>query len=143
MIVKRSATVKATPETIWSSCFEKMNWDSWDPDVKEMKDVSGDCVNDTTFVFVMNDGTNFPMKLSNVTKFQSLTASGVAAGCLMKATLIVLISPIDEKSSNIDYSFGLSGPVGTMFGFFKKKLVVDGTEGGLANMVKISEEAQK
>ena len=143
MIVKRSETVKATPETIWSSCFEKMKWETWDPDVKELKDVSGGCVNDTSFVFVMNDGTNFPMKLSNVTEFQTLTATGSSAGGLIKASLTVLISPVDAKSSKIDYSFGLTGLVGAMVGFFKKKGVVHGTEAGLANMVKISEEAQK
>ena len=27
-----SATVAATPDTIWQTCFEPMKWEQWDPD---------------------------------------------------------------------------------------------------------------
>ena len=40
-------------------------------------------------------------------------------------------------------SFELNGCLGGIFGMLNKKGVVEGTEGGLANMVKLSEEAQK
>lgn len=49
-----SATVRATPATIWSSCFEPMKWESWDPDLRELKDVSGPCDSGTTCTFAMN-----------------------------------------------------------------------------------------
>lgn len=38
--------------------------------------------------------------------------------------------------------FELSGSVGFVVAILRKRAVVDGTEGGLANMVKLSEEAQ-
>ena len=39
--------------------------------------------------------------------------------------------------------FGLEGLIGAMMSLFMKKAVVGGTQGGLDNMVKLSEEAQK
>jgi len=64
-----SATVKATPETIWSTCFEPMKWESWDPDLNAVSDVSTDCCEEgTTCVFEMKDGSNIPITLSNVEK---------------------------------------------------------------------------
>ncbi len=40
-------------------------------------------------------------------------------------------------------SFELSGCLGGIFGMLNEKAIAEGTEGGLANMVKLSEEAQK
>ena len=39
--------------------------------------------------------------------------------------------------------FGLEGLLGAVMSLFMKKAVVGGTQGGLDNMVKLSEEAQK
>jgi hypothetical protein len=40
-------------------------------------------------------------------------------------------------------SFALNGLVAPVVSFFKKGDVIGGTQGGLDNMVKLSEEAQK
>eukprot|EP00956_Cyclotella_meneghiniana_P029940 scaffold74192_cov68-Cyclotella_meneghiniana.AAC.2 len=143
MPVERSATVAATPETIWNTCFVPMKWESWDPDLKELIDVTGGCENGTTCTFVMKDGNNIPTKLSNVEKNESLTFSGAVAGGLLKFEGTVLITPVDASNSKIDYKFGLEGLIGAMMSLFMKKAVVGGTQGGLDNMVKLSEEAQK
>ena len=141
--IKTSATVAATPATIWETCFAPMKWESWDPDLKEVKDSSGGCEEGTTCIFEMNDGTNFPIKLSNVKKNESVDFSGSGAGGMIKAVGKVVISPVDCSTSKIDYSFELKGLIGSIVAFVKKKECVEGTEGGLENMVKLSEEAQK
>jgi hypothetical protein len=40
-------------------------------------------------------------------------------------------------------SFALNGPIGFVISMVRKKDVIGGTQGGLDNMVKLSEEAQK
>jgi hypothetical protein len=80
-------------------------WESWDPDLKETKDVVGGCENGTTCTFVMNDGNNIPVLLSNVKQNTSLTFSGGMFAGLLKFEGRVLISPIDSSTSKIDYRY--------------------------------------
>mmetsp|Transcript_50506 Transcript_50506/g.107588 ORF Transcript_50506/g.107588 Transcript_50506/m.107588 type:complete len:150 (-) Transcript_50506:257-706(-) len=144
--VEVSATVAATPETIWQTCFERMeHWALWDPDLKEVKDVSGSgsCEEGTTCVFAMNDGSNPPMTLSNVEKNKSVDFKGSFLGGVIKAEGKVRINPVDSSTSKLDYSFQLLGLAGPLVSMLMKKAVIGGTQGGLDNMVKMSEEAQK
>ena len=120
-----------------------MKWDVWDPDLKEVKDASGGCEEGTTCVFAMKDGNDIPITLSNVVKEKSVDFSGGGLGGMIGAVGKVKITPVTSQTSKIDYSFELKGCLGSIFGILNKKLVVEGTEGGLANMVKLSEEAQK
>ena len=105
MPVERSANVAATPETIWNTCFVPMKWESWDPDLKDMIDVTGGCENGTTCTFVMKDGNNIPTTLSNVDTNKSLTFSGGMAGGLLKFEGNILITPVDASNSKIDYKY--------------------------------------
>ena len=142
---KVSANVAATPETIWSTCFDNMKWESWDPDLLEVKDISGNgsCEEGTKCVFAMNDGSNFPITLSNVEKNKSVDFKGGILGGFVKAEGKVRIEPVNDTTTKIDYSFELQGIAGTFITMIKRKEVVGGTQGGLDNMVKMSEEAQK
>ena len=63
-------------------------------------------------------------------------------GGTIKAEGKISIVPVDNFSTRIDYSFELSGFVGFMVAVLKKRAVVTGTEDGLTNMVKMSEDAQ-
>jgi len=141
--IRVSATVAATPTTIWETCFAPMKWESWDPDLAEVKDVSGACEDGCKCVFAMKDGNDIPIELSNVKKNESVDFSGGGLGGLLKAEGKVLISAVDDATSKIDYSFELKGLLGSIVAVIKKKECVEGTEGGLANMVKLSEAAQK
>mmetsp|Transcript_21210 Transcript_21210/g.30358 ORF Transcript_21210/g.30358 Transcript_21210/m.30358 type:complete len:146 (-) Transcript_21210:139-576(-) len=141
--IKVSATVAATPSTIWETCFAPMKWETWDPDVLEVKDVSSGCEDGCTCVFAMKDGNDIPITLSNVKKNESVDFSGGALGGLLSAEGKVLITVVDDATSKIDYSFELKGFLGAIVGVVKKKECVEGTEDGLANMVKLSEAAQK
>ncbi|KAL9182431.1 hypothetical protein ACHAXT_013083 [Thalassiosira profunda] len=136
--IVRSATLAATPQTIWAACFESVSgWAAWDPDLAEVKDVSGGCDNGTTCTFIMNDGkTHHPVN-------KSLDFTGSAFGGTIRAEGKIRIAPIDDLTSKIDYSFAMSGLLGGMVGLFKMKECVLGTEGGLENMKKLSEEAQR
>ena len=138
-----SATLSATPETIWKTCLEPMKWENWDPDLKAINDLSGGCENGSSMVFAMNDGSNIPITLSNVVKNKSVDFKGGALGGLLKAEGKIRITPVDETTSKIDYSFELLGAFGPLVALVKKKEVVEGTQGGLDNMVKMSKEAQK
>ena len=76
-------------------------------------------------------------------KNKSVHFSGNALGGTIKAEGKVSIVPVDNFSTTrIDYSFELSGFVGFMVAVLKKRAVVTGTEDGLTNMVKMSEDAQ-
>ena len=120
-----------------------MQWETWDPDLKEVKDSSGGCEDGTTCVFAMNDGSNFPITLSNVKKNESVDFKGNLFMGTIRAEGKVRIAPVDSSTSKINYSFELLGFVGSLVSMVKKKEVLEGTQGGLDNMKKMSEEAQK
>jgi hypothetical protein len=138
-----SATVAATPATIWQTCFAPMKWESWDPDLKAVTDVSGGCEEGASCNFAMNDGSDIPMTLSNVEENKSLDFKGSVLFGIVRAEGKVRIAPVDDATSKIDYSFELLGFAGSVVTALKRSEVVEGTKGGLDNMVKMSEEAQK
>lgn len=140
---KASAVVEATPEIIWGTCFAPMRWELWDHNIKQLKNTSGPCENGTTCIFQQKDGKDFFFTLSNVRTNHTLHFSGVALGGTIKADGKICITPIDNVYTKIDYSFELSGSVGFVVAILKKRAVVEGTEGGLANMVTMAEEAQE
>jgi len=120
-----------------------MKWEQWDPDLIEVKDVSGGCVDGTTCVFAMKNGSDVPITLCDVVENESLTFKGSAAGGMLSCVGTIKISKVDNKTSKIDYTFEISGCVGFLLSTFNNKVVVEGTEHGLENIVKLSEEAQK
>lgn len=88
-------------------------------------------------------GTNFSFRLSNVEQYKSITFKGKALANTIKAEGNILITPVDNFSTRIEYSFELSGGVGFIVAILRKKEVVEGTEAGLATMVEMCNEAQK
>ncbi len=101
--VEVSSNVAATPETIWETCFVPMKWETWDPDLKELKDVSGGCEEGTTCIFAMKDGSDIPITLSNVVKEKSVDFSGGVMGGMIGAVGKVVITPVTSMTSKIDY----------------------------------------
>ena len=114
----------------------------WDHNLRRLREVSGGCENGTTCVLEPKDGHEFTFTLSDVDANKRLTFSGVALWGLVKAEGKVVITPVDNFSTKIEYSFELSGSVGFLVAILKKRDVVEGTEGGLANMVSMSEKEQ-
>lgn len=144
MVFQYTDTCKATPETIWETCFADMKWESWDADVEQVLDVSGGCENGTTFTFKMKTGQKIKCTLSEVVKNQSVTFSGpvlpLGAG-IFSGTILVI--PIDDEQTKIDYIFSFEGLFGWFFNFVANKPADKGTKEGLENMIRISEEAQQ
>ena len=52
-------------------------------------------------------------------------------------------STSDSPETRVTYSFGLTGMAGNVFGWINRKLIERGTEDGLANILAMSESAQK
>ena len=152
MVEFTAHAVAATPETIWRTCIEPMKWESWDPDLREVRDVSGtgSCMEGTTCIFAMKDGQDLPIKLTNVIINESVDFNGSFMNGYLRAEGKVRIMPNVNNAdsslsstSQIKYSFELLGVVGMLAMMFKKNEVVDGTRVGLDNMVRMSEEAQR
>jgi hypothetical protein len=141
----RESLVKATPATIWKTCFTPMKWESWDPDVEALEDVSGDCVNGTTFIFIMKEGSmkKIPVSLSDVKEKESVRFSGVVLGGMMKFDGLIEITTAkdDANASNVKYSFDMFGPLGSMVNWLNPAPVTEGVEKGLENIKKLSEGA--
>jgi len=141
--VNVSEDVSATPSTIWKTCFAPMKWESWDADIKELTEVSGGCVNGTTANFVMKNGDVVPCVLSEVIQNQSVTFSGQMKLGLIKFRGTVLLSGTSDSSkTHVDYTFQISGCLGAIANIAAKKEIVGGTEEGLKNIVKLSQQAQ-
>ena len=142
--VERTANAAAAPNTIWQTCFTNTeDFAKWDPDVSAVTNAEGGCADGGKFTFVMKEG---PMKeihcvLSDVAQNERLTFSGGALAGLMKFNGTIELTPKDDLNTTVKYTFHLQGLIGSLLSGTKS--VVEGTEGGLTNIVKMSEEAQK
>lgn len=87
------------------------------------------------------DQAKYPTTLSNVEKNKSLTFTSSVFG--IKAGGTILLTPDGADKTKVDYSFGFQGFLGAVVRAFNDESVVEGTELGLANIIRISEEAQK
>ena len=136
---------KASPATIWNTCFAPMKWESWDEDVVRLKDVSGPCKDGTKFLFVMKDGYEATTVLSNVKQDQRLTFSGSMMGgwTRFKGIIELIPDPDGQKQTKVDYTFEMSGMLGRIVNFVAKSKVVQGTEHGLQNIIRLSEAAER
>jgi uncharacterized protein YndB with AHSA1/START domain len=143
--VERSATFAAKPETIWKACFAHMKWELWDVDVEKVEDIEGDgCTTGTTFVFVMADsGMRAKTKLSDVVENERLTFSGGMFGGAASFRGDIVLTPESDGKTLVNYTFEMKGCLGGLLNVVQKSAVVGGTEKGLANIGKLSEEAEK
>ena len=83
-------------------------------------------------------------KLSDVVQYKTLTFTGNFIGIAEVTGKVVITSIIDDNTkTTIDFSFDFSGCAGGIIGWLMKGKTITGTEGGLANMKRLSEEAQK
>lgn len=144
--VKRSAVAGATPSVVWSSCFEPMKWETWDEDIVATENVVGGCTEGATCVFVMNEktgGMKVPVLIDGVRENESLTFSG-SYGILgmMKFKGTINLQEVDEGKTEVNYCFEIFGWAGPVINMVNHRAIVDGTESGLANIVKISEGAR-
>lgn len=139
---KTSAIIEAPPSTIWNTAIAPMKWQDWDHNIQQLRDVSGKCENGTTAIFEQTDGKEFLFTLHDVEEYKCVIFSGRALGGTLKAEGKIVITPIDNFSTRIEYSFELSGTIGFVVALLRKRAVVEGTEAGLRNIVKMAEEAQ-
>jgi hypothetical protein len=90
-------------------------------------------------------GMKIPQTLTGVKKNESLTFSGTFYGSNIVGT-ITLTPDNNDKSktkTKVTYSFDMDGCLGSIIKTFRSEYVVGGTENGLANIVRLSEEAQQ
>ncbi|QDZ25943.1 hypothetical protein HOP50_19g84920 [Chloropicon primus] len=148
-MIKRTARCKATRDTIWRTCFQDVTkWPEWDPDLKEVTDASGECVDGTTMTFHMADGGGpFFMKCASVSINNHLEFTGRfllgfagAKGTFDLKDTAKSTSAIPE--TEVVYTFGLTGVLGAIFGSLNKKGITKGVEEGLENIIAMSEAAQ-
>jgi hypothetical protein len=138
-----SDSCKATPETIWETCFSHMKWENWDTDVEKVLDPSGGCVNGTTFIFHMKSGQKINCTLTDVVKNETLTFTGPFLGGMGRFDGTVnLIPEGNDATTKIDYTFGWGGFMAPVLNLVAGKPAMEGTKTGLENMVRLSEEAQ-
>jgi hypothetical protein len=142
--VERSAVAAATPSTIWKSCFEEMKWEIWDEDVLEIVNIKGGrCNEGATFTFHMKENDRMaPCKLIKVKENETLTFAGTLFAGMLGFEGKILLTQQEDGKTKVDYSFELSRLLGALVMMINPKPVVDGTETGLANIVRLSEEAQ-
>jgi len=143
--VERSDVAAASAATIWKTCFADMKWEEWDEDVVELVDVKGGCTEGGTFTFHIKNGDRMaPCKLSNVKENESLVFTGTLFGGAMGFEGRILLTPLEgDDKTKVDYSFGVSKLLGGLIMLVNSNPIVHGTETGLANIIRLSEEAEK
>jgi hypothetical protein len=88
-------------------------------------------------------GTKIPQTLSGVKKNESLTFSGTFYGSKIIGTITLTPEDNDITKTKVDYTFDMVGFLGFFVKTFRSEYIIGGTENGLANMVRLSEEAQQ
>ena len=155
--VREADRVKALPSTIWKTCIADMDWERWDEDVVRLEQ-QGDGGSDSnqllqlreglSFIFIMKEGPVFeiPVTVLNVKQNELVEYRGSVMYGLIKVWGKIEISPSFSNEtatalSRIKYSFQLSGILGSISMWKNPTPVIHGTETGLANIVRMSEEA--
>ena len=158
--VVREGVAKASASTIWKSCFQSMKWEIWDPDAKCLENIQlkvleedeaakhdgpSGMYNHHNFMFHMKNGQKLPTTLTGVESYKSFVFSGKAfLGMMGFAGQIDLTpDPNNDLETHVKYTFELNGLIGGLFGKLQAKLVEEGTEHGLANIIRLSEEAEQ
>ena len=136
-----SNSCKASPETIWETCFSHMKWEIWDTDVTQVLEPSGGCENGTTFIFDMKSGQKVNCTLSDVVKNETLTFRGPFLGGAGSFTGTVKLIPEGPDATKVDYTFGWGGFMSPLLNLALGKPAEEGTRMGLENIIRLSEEA--
>mmetsp|Transcript_63530 Transcript_63530/g.75180 ORF Transcript_63530/g.75180 Transcript_63530/m.75180 type:complete len:159 (-) Transcript_63530:188-664(-) len=142
-----NGTVAASPSTVWNSCFEPMKWETWDPDVKCLESGSGtdsnlELADGRTFYFVMKSGKKLKATLE-ITKNQRLSYLGCFWGNNGKFEAEILLKATGEDKTDIQYTFGLNGCLGSVLAGITTKSINEGMQKSMENIIRISEDAQK
>ncbi|KAJ1456311.1 hypothetical protein M885DRAFT_517790 [Pelagophyceae sp. CCMP2097] len=134
------AAVQATPAEVWQRCFVGMNWESWDPDVVRMVDVSGGLVNGTTFKFEMKEGTKFlNCTLSNVVEETGFTFGGSAFHGFLCYEGNISLASGTAGTTTVTYSFSMGGTVGVLAATANRDGTLGGAQRGLENIVALTQ----
>ena len=145
----REAAVNASPETIWKRCIDNdFSWQEWDDDVIQVLS-EGPFEQGTSIVFEMKPEMSIPKipcVLTKVVKNQLMEYKGSVGYGLIElcGRIEITVNKSDGttgSSSIVRYSFQMSGILGTPLYWYSPKAVDHGTETGLANIVRLSEEA--
>ena len=141
----QACEVKASPATIWKTCFAPMKWENWDPDITHLENnLRGDVAlaTGTSFDFVMKESSiqKIPVVLTEVREYEVIKYEGRVLQGAMKFDATIEVSPISETLSSVRYSFEMFGVLGSVIHFFNPKPVTHGVEMGLANIKRLSEE---
>jgi hypothetical protein len=90
-------------------------------------------------------GMKAPVTLRDVVENESVTFEGHMLGGAMGFVGTILLTPQgdDEANTKVDYSFEVKGCIGSIVSLINSKAIVGGTEKGLENIIRLSEETQQ
>ena len=165
MSFSKIGKTRASAQHVWKTCFAPMKWESWDPDLIGMKDVSGPCETGTTFTFIMKEGgKEFSSVIDEAeeNRYISFTSS-MFCGCVKLTGEIALKPQPNGEGTEIEYGFETHGCLGYVCNLQTipsslslqththththrwiiagaiSKHIEEGVEGGLGNIIYISE----
>ena len=143
----RESDVTASPSTVWQTCIADLKWEKWDEDVERLEDIKGGLNKGSTLTFVLKGGgqqlSKFPCKLTSVKENEVVAYSGSVLYGLIRVWGRIEISQKSDATSHIKYIFEMNGILGSAINWYKPDPVIHGTETGLANMVRLSEKAER
>ena len=87
----------------------------------------------------MKNGMKLDVTLSDVVENESLTFSGAMLFGMMRFMGAIKLAAKDAETTTIHYTFEMAGCMGVCVSGMAPGPVVDGTEKGLENMVRLSE----
>lgn len=139
-LIEREAEARVAAKTVWDR-LAKLDWDAWDPDVAEVKDVQGGLVEGGTFTYVLNNGLVFPSRFSEVSDYLGFTWQGaIYAGLLGYWGRIELDE--NQGRTKVRYKFAMTRPIGWFVFWRYPDLVIHGVEEGLRQIVNLSENQE-
>ena len=141
-----SSSVLASPSTIWSRCLAPMTFEEWDDDVTSLEGIEKGLVQGGSYTFLMKTTSlrRIPIVVTSVIENERMAYTGTALLGLIRFKGLIEISSTSKAPdvSQIKYTFDMYGALGAIIYYFQPHPAVHGTKTGLANLVRLSEEAQ-
>ena len=139
--VRRSATMQASPETIWDYLADPAHWSQWDPDIADVGTTEIGIVDGRTWPVRVKPGLSGTLVFDDVELHRSFEWDIRALGGLIESEAEFRVEPADEPGLTVfHYQFELGGPLGWLLGRVRPKTIITAVEAGLANIAAAVEQ---
>lgn len=139
-VVERTAEIEAPPATVWAYLSDLPRWAEWDPDIDAVTAIRG-TLDGGGEIDIRLRGRPGTIRFAEVETERRVRWTGRLLGGLVRTDATFTLAPLDGARTRFTYAFRMTGPVGGLAHRMNRKMVIEGTERGLANIAEGAERS--